>query len=50
MRSPSCLSVPYQLLSQLVDFYDVQYGVHAIEGDLDAITFSPVASTKMADV
>jgi hypothetical protein len=25
----------------LVDFYEIQYGGHVIEGDLDAIHFNP---------
>jgi hypothetical protein len=47
MRSPSSLYVcpPYQLLNKLTDLKDIQYGGHAIEGDLDAISFSPMAST-----
>jgi hypothetical protein len=40
MRSPSRLS-PYQLLNQLVDFYEIQEGGHAIEGDLDFIISNP---------
>jgi hypothetical protein len=43
MRSPSCLSVyPYQLLNQLVDFYEIQYRGHALEGDQEAIIFNVV--------
>jgi hypothetical protein len=47
MRSPSCLCVcpPYQLPNHLVDFYEIQYGGHAIEGDLDAKIFNAVAAT-----
>jgi hypothetical protein len=48
MRSPFCLCVSvcpsYQLLNQLVDFYEIQYGEIAIEGDLDAIVFNTVAA------
>jgi hypothetical protein len=29
----------------MVDFYEIQYRGHAIEGDLDAVLFNPVAST-----
>jgi hypothetical protein len=32
-------------LNQLVDFYDIQYGSHAIEGDLNAVLFNPIPST-----
>jgi hypothetical protein len=32
-------------LNQLVDFYEIQYGGHAIEGDLDAVLFNPVPLT-----
>jgi hypothetical protein len=32
-------------LNQLIDFYEIQYGGHAIEGDLDAVLFNPVPST-----
>jgi hypothetical protein len=32
-------------LNQLVDFYEIQYGGHAIEGDLDAVLFNAVPST-----
>jgi hypothetical protein len=32
-------------LNQLVDFNEIQYGGHAIEGDLDAVFFNPVPST-----
>jgi hypothetical protein len=44
MRSPSCLCVcpPYQLLTQLVDFYEIQYRCHAIEDDLDVIIFNAI--------
>jgi hypothetical protein len=31
------VSVTHQLLNQLVDFYEIQEGGHAIEGNLDAI-------------
>jgi hypothetical protein len=50
MRSPSCLCVcvcvcvPYKLLNQLVDFYEIQFGDIAIEGDLDAILFNGVVA------
>jgi hypothetical protein len=39
-----CLSIPYQLLNQLVDIYEIQYEGHAIEVDHNAIS-NPVAST-----
>jgi hypothetical protein len=46
MKSPSCLCLlRYQLSNQLVDFYEIQRGSHAIEGDPDAIIFNRVAST-----
>jgi hypothetical protein len=32
---------PNQLLNQLVDFYKIQYGCHAIEGDLDYLVLMP---------
>jgi hypothetical protein len=32
-------------LNQFVDFYEIQWGGHAIEGDLDAVLFNPVLST-----
>jgi hypothetical protein len=35
----------HKVLNQLLDFYEIQLGDHAIEGDLSAITFNPVAST-----
>jgi hypothetical protein len=38
-----CLS-PYQLVNQLVDFYEIQYWGHAIEGNLEAIIFHDVAA------
>jgi hypothetical protein len=28
----------------LVDFYEIQWGGHAIEGDIDAVLFNPVLS------
>jgi hypothetical protein len=34
----------HQLLNQLVGFYEIQKGGHAIEGDLDAIIFNAVAA------
>jgi hypothetical protein len=39
-------------LNQLVDFYEIQHGGHAIEGNLEQTFFLPVASAvpKMADV
>jgi hypothetical protein len=46
MLSSSCLCVclsPYTLLNQLVDFYKIKYGGHAIEGDLETIVFNSVA-------
>jgi hypothetical protein len=45
MRSPSCLSGPYRLFNQLVDFYETLCGGDVIVGDLDVITFNPIAST-----
>jgi hypothetical protein len=36
-----CLS-PLITFNQLVDFYEIRYGDHVIEGDLDAINFNPV--------
>jgi hypothetical protein len=30
-------------LNQLVDFCEIQYGDHAIEGDLDAVLINPVS-------
>jgi hypothetical protein len=36
---------PYKLLNRLIDFYEIQYGGHAIEDNLDATLFSPVAAT-----
>jgi hypothetical protein len=50
MRSPVCLSVcvcppPQQLLNQLVDFYEIQLGGHAIEGDFDAVLTNLVPSS-----
>jgi hypothetical protein len=44
MRSPSCLCV-YQLFNPSENFYVILYGSHAIQGDLNAIIFNPVAST-----
>jgi hypothetical protein len=35
---------PKKLLSQSVDFYEIWYRGHAIEGDLNAIISIPVAS------
>jgi hypothetical protein len=35
---------PSQLLNQLLNFYDIQWG-HIIEGDLDVIIFNAVAET-----
>jgi hypothetical protein len=46
MKSPSCLCVclsPYQILDQVVDFYEIWYVCDAIQGDLDAIIFNPIA-------
>jgi hypothetical protein len=48
MRSPLCLFLcvsHVQLLNQLVDFHDIQQGSQAIEGDLDAVPFNPIAAT-----
>jgi hypothetical protein len=32
-------------MNHMVDFYEIQYGGHAIEGDLEAIIFNAVAAT-----
>jgi hypothetical protein len=41
-----CLSVPpYQLLKQLVDFYEIQQRGHVIEGDIDTTIFNAVPVT-----
>jgi hypothetical protein len=47
MRSPSCpcVSPPYQLLNQLIDFHEIQWGWHTIEVDLDAVVLNVVAAT-----
>jgi hypothetical protein len=37
IKSPVCLSV-------LVNFHEIWYGSNAIQGDLDAIIFNPIAS------
>jgi hypothetical protein len=39
MWSPICLSVflPLITFEPMVEFYEIQYGGHAIEDDLDAI-------------
>jgi hypothetical protein len=43
--------VPHQLLKDLVDFYEIQYGDHATEGDLDAVIFNvSFNDCKIADV
>jgi hypothetical protein len=46
MRSLSCLCIcpPYQLLNQLADFYEIQYGDNSIEGDLDTLMFNGFAT------
>jgi hypothetical protein len=31
-------------MDEPVDFHEIQYGGHAIDGDLDAMIFNPVAS------
>jgi hypothetical protein len=36
---------PYEVLNQLVDLYEIEQGYHAIEGNLDAIIFNPLATT-----
>jgi hypothetical protein len=33
---------PYQLLNELLDFYEIQKGGHAFEDDLDAIILMPL--------
>jgi hypothetical protein len=46
MRSPSCLRVcPLSTSETIGKFYEIQYGGQAIEGDLKASSFHPVAST-----
>jgi hypothetical protein len=35
----------HQLLNQLTDFYEIQYGGHVIEADLDTIIFNAVGAT-----
>jgi hypothetical protein len=41
----ACVStIPNKTLNQLVDFHETQQRGHAVEGDLDAIIFNPVAS------
>jgi hypothetical protein len=46
MRSPSCLCVcPLSTSETIGKFYEIQYGGQAIEDDLKAISFHPVAST-----
>jgi hypothetical protein len=32
-------------LNQLVDFYEIQQGGHAIEGNLETVLYNPVSST-----
>jgi hypothetical protein len=39
-----CLS-SYQLLNQLVDFYEIWYACEAIQGDFDEIICNPIVST-----
>jgi hypothetical protein len=41
---PVCLS-PLSTFEPVGNFYDIYYGGRAIEGDLNAIIFNPVAST-----
>jgi hypothetical protein len=42
----SCLYVNHkQILNQLVDFYEIRHGGHAVEGDIDAVLLNPVTST-----
>jgi hypothetical protein len=43
MRSPCCLPVCVCLLKQLIDIHGIQQGGDAIEGDLNAIIFNPIA-------
>jgi hypothetical protein len=47
MTSPNCLCAcpPYKLLNQLIGFYEIQQGGHAIESDLDTILFNLISST-----
>jgi hypothetical protein len=48
MKSPSYLCpLRYQLSNQLAEFYEIQHGSHAIEGDPDAIIFNLVASNVL---
>jgi hypothetical protein len=35
---------PYQLLNQLIDSYEIQYGDIAIDGDFEAIVSKAVAA------
>jgi hypothetical protein len=37
----ACVSVPLWALNQVVYFYEIQYGGHAIEGDLGATLLIP---------
>jgi hypothetical protein len=41
-----CLSVrfPLMTLNRLVDFHEIWHGVNAVQRDLDAIIFKPIAS------
>jgi hypothetical protein len=45
MRSPSCLCVCLSTFNQLVDIYEIQWGGHGSEGDLDTIVFSAATAT-----
>jgi hypothetical protein len=40
-----CLSPSNQLLNQSESFHEIQFKVHDIEGNLDAIAFNAVAAT-----
>jgi hypothetical protein len=46
MKSPVCLSVCPPLITSepLGRFHEIWYGDNAIQGDLDAIIFNPIAS------
>jgi hypothetical protein len=36
---------PYQLLNQVVDFYEIHYEGHTIVDDLDTIVFNAITAT-----
>jgi hypothetical protein len=41
---PVCLCVPQYLLNCLLEFHDIWYRGNALQGDLDAVIFNPIAS------